>query len=83
MPIYEYQVGEGQPGCAQCGKGWEEFQAVSAAPLTQCPCCGAPVRRLISAPAVGLSRTGLDHRAKAAGFHKLKRLGHGEYEKNY
>jgi hypothetical protein len=29
----------------------------------------------------GRSRSGLDDRAGAAGFHKLKRAGRGEYEK--
>jgi len=33
--------------------------------------------------AVGASRSGLDDRAKAAGFTKLKRLGKGEYERQY
>jgi len=28
-------------------------------------------------------KTGLDSRAKSAGFHKLKKLGKGEYEERY
>ena len=35
------------------------------------------------APAIGRSISSLDNRAKAAGFSKLKRLGKGEYEKQY
>ena len=51
--------------------------------LTVCPDCGAEVRKLFSAAAVGGSKSGFDDRAKAAGFHKLKRLGKGEFEKQY
>ena len=43
----------------------------------------APSVRVISAPSLGKSQSSLDDRAKAAGFTKLKRLGKGEYEKQY
>jgi hypothetical protein len=32
---------------------------------------------------VGASQTGADDHAKRAGFHKLKKISHGEYEKIY
>jgi len=84
MPIYEYIAGDpDQQGCDHCRKGFEQLQRMSDQPLAQCPRCGAPVIKVISAPAVGRSESGYDHRAKAAGFHKLKRLGKGEYEKKY
>ena len=38
---------------------------------------------MASAAAVGFSQSNLDDRAKAAGFTKLKRLGKGEYERQY
>jgi hypothetical protein len=41
------------------------------------------VVKVVSRPAVGGSSSGFDDRAKSAGFHKLKRLGKGEYEKQY
>jgi hypothetical protein len=41
------------------------------------------ITKLISAPAIGSSKAGFDDRAKASGFHKLKKLGTGEYEKLY
>jgi putative FmdB family regulatory protein len=41
MPRYEYQ-------CKQCGFRFERRQAVTEAPLEECPECGGPVRRLIS-----------------------------------
>ena len=51
--------------------------------MTECPLCGAPVYKRISAPAIGRSASSLDDRAKNAGFTKLKRLGKGEFEKQY
>ncbi|TDA69954.1 MAG: zinc ribbon domain-containing protein [Clostridia bacterium] len=40
MPTYEYR-------CANCGV-FEQQQPITAAPLKECPTCGAPVQRLIS-----------------------------------
>jgi putative FmdB family regulatory protein len=83
MPIYEYRVKDGEKGCAHCAGPFSVLQRLSDPRLEKCPVCGAAVARLISAPAVGRSASGFDGRAKAAGFHKLKRLGKGEYEKQY
>lgn len=83
MPIYEYEAIDEKKSCAQCGQGFEVVQSVRDARLTACPSCGAPVRKRFSAPAVGRSQSGLDDRAKAAGFTKLKKIGKGEYEKQY
>lgn len=83
MPIYVYQVREGRKGCAHCTPGFEEIQSLSAPPCAACPVCGAPVERVPAAPNVGFSESGLDDRAKAAGFTKLKRIGSGEYERQY
>ncbi len=44
MPIYEYM-------CNACGHEMEALQAISEAPLQDCPECGkAELRKLISAP---------------------------------
>ena len=83
MPFYEYKVVDGHKGCAHCRETFDVLQNISAPRLDFCPHCGAPLAKLISAPAVGASKTGLDDRAKAAGFHKLQKLGKGEYEKKY
>jgi putative FmdB family regulatory protein len=83
MPIYEYQAAEGEKGCKFCANGFERIQTLSEPKLEKCPECGAIIVRVISAPAVGKSVSSLDDRAKAAGFTKLKRLGKGEYEKQY
>ncbi len=83
MPFYEYQVVESKKGCAFCEDSFELLQKISDEHLKVCPECGASVVRLISAPSIGSSKSGLDDRAKNAGFHKLQRLGKGEYEKKY
>ncbi len=40
MPTYEYV-------CEDCGYVFEEFQNITAKPLTVCPKCGGHVRRKI------------------------------------
>lgn len=40
MPTYEYE-------CTSCRHRFEEFQRISDAPLSRCPKCGKPVKRLI------------------------------------
>jgi len=83
MPVYDYEAVSPEKSCPHCADGFEAVQSIHDARLTACPKCGAPVRKLISAPAIGRSKAKLDDRAKAAGFTKLKRLGKGEYEKMY
>ena len=83
MPTYEYEAVDPTKSCETCRKGFELVRALHAPPVTECPTCSAPVRKLISAPAIGRSASSLDDRAKNAGFTKLKRLGKGEYEKQY
>jgi putative FmdB family regulatory protein len=83
MPIYEYQAADTEQACDYCRDGFECLRQLSDPPLSCCPECGTPIKKLISAPAVGGSQSGFDDRAKASGFHKLKKLGTGEYEKLY
>jgi len=46
MPIYEYRAtGD---GCEHCRNGFEIMQSISEAPLSKCPKCQVPVRRLVS-----------------------------------
>ncbi len=80
MPLYEYELCEGD--CVICGGRFTLRRPLSAAPLTHCPACKKPVRKIISAfntPNLlkPLSISG----AKQAGFTVLKRTGKGEYEK--
>jgi len=77
MPLYEYELCEGE--CKACGGKFTLNRPLSAAPLTKCPACKKPVRKVWSAfnPMKGLSVSD----AKKAGFTVLKRVGKGEYEK--
>ncbi len=80
MPIYEYEVCEG--GCVACGGKFTLNRPLSAAPLTQCPACKKPVRKLISTFSSPIKLKPLSITdAKKAGFTVLKRSGKGEYEK--
>lgn len=83
MPIREYQAGHPEKGCNYCRDRFERIERLNEPALTKCPQCGAELIRLISAPRVGASQTGADDRAKKAGFHKLKKISKGEYEKIY
>ncbi|NQU38947.1 MAG: zinc ribbon domain-containing protein [Lentisphaerae bacterium] len=82
MPIYEYQSVESKHSCVHCRTGFDHFHK-SPGTLEVCPECGAAVKKLVSAPNVGGSESGADDRAKSAGFHKLKKVSTGEYEKLY
>lgn len=83
MPTYEYQAVESSAGCEKCRDGFDIVQSIHDPKLAVCPECGAPIHRVICAPAIGRSQSGLDDRAKSAGFTKLKRISKGEYEKVY
>lgn len=45
MPLYEYR-------CTKTGDVFEVIQKFSDDPLQECPDCGAPVEKLLSAPAI-------------------------------
>ena len=83
MPTYEYSAEKASKSCPFCRTGFECAQRLGEAPLACCPRCGAPVRKCVSLPAIGRSRSGLDDRARRAGFKKLKKIGRGEYERQY
>lgn len=83
MPVYDYCADDPDRSCAYCKAGFEAVQSIHDPHLTDCPKCGAPIRKCLSAPAIGRSKSKLDDRAKAAGFTKLKKIGKGEYEKMY
>lgn len=83
MPIREYSAVDSKKSCTYCKNGFEQVEPIEAPTCTVCPACGSKVERQISAPRVGGSDSGFDDRAKTAGFSKLKKLGHGEYEKKY
>ena len=47
MPIYEYKA-KGTTHCDLCQNRFEARQNMNDEPLTQCPKCGAEVRKLFS-----------------------------------
>jgi len=61
MPTYEYE-------CESCGHKFEQRQAMTDRPLTECPACRGKVRRLVGGGAgfivkgTGHSRKGQDGR---------------------
>ncbi len=83
MPMYTYEAADPDKGCKKCRGGFEVAQSIKDDKLTACPDCGAAIIRVIQAPALGHSKTDLHYRAKRAGFHSLKRVNKGEYEKMY
>ena len=83
MPIYVYEAKEPEKGCERCRPGFEIRQSLTEEKLTSCPTCGAEIYRVIQAPGLTHSKTDLHYRAKRAGFHTLKKVSKGEYEKIY
>lgn len=83
MPQYVYEPKDPERACDHCRDGFEITQSIKDDRLTVCPVCGAEVFRAIQAPGLGHSKTDLHYRAKRAGFHSMKRIAKGEYEKMY
>ncbi len=51
MPTYEYE-------CESCGERHEAVQRFSDAPLTDCPRCGGPLRRVFSSVGIVFKGSG-------------------------
>ena len=51
MPLYEYE-------CENCSHRFEVIQKFSDPPLTECPKCKGPVRKLFSSPAIQFKGSG-------------------------
>jgi putative FmdB family regulatory protein len=82
MPLYEYEVCDGQNGCKICGGTFTLRRPITAPQVTQCPLCKRPVRKLISQFSSPTKLKPLSvSDAKNAGFTVLKRVSKGEYEK--
>jgi putative FmdB family regulatory protein len=80
MPLYEYELCEG--GCKVCGGKFTLNRPLSARPLTNCPACKKPVRKVFSnfSSPHKLKPVSFSD-AKKAGFQVYKKLGKGEYER--
>ncbi len=77
MPLYEYELIDGN--CVACGGRFTLRRPLSAPPLTKCPACKKPVRKVLSS--FNSPKTVSISDAKKAGFTVLKRVGKGEYER--
>ena len=63
MPTYEY-------ACKSCGEHLEVSQSFSDPPLTECPICGAPLRKVFGSVGIVLKGSGFyrtDSRAASNG----------------
>jgi len=81
MPFYEYQS-TGNQSCDQCAAGFDVLQKISDPVISQCPQCGARVRRVISAPNLAKSSPSLDPKnIEKHGFTQYRKSGKGTYEK--
>ncbi len=83
MPIYIYQAKNIKKACAYCKKEFEVLQQLSDNPVKHCPMCKGAVIKVMTTFFTGASKTGLDSKFKDKGFHKLKRVDKGKYEKLY
>ena len=79
MPLYEYKTTE--DGCDHCRDGFEVFQGMKDAPLTECPECGGPVKKAVSAFGLGQEDVMGESNLKKHGFSKYKKTCDGTYEK--
>lgn len=81
MPIYQYQANS-EADCAHCREPFECRQSINDARLDACPRCGAPVRRVISAPHLATSGPSLsESNIEKHGFTKYRKSEKGVYEK--
>jgi len=82
MPLYEYELCEGEEGCKICGGNFTLRRPMSAPELKQCPLCKKPVRKIISqvhTPKITKPVSYTD--AKKAVFTVLKKVSKGECER--
>jgi putative FmdB family regulatory protein len=80
MPLYEYELCEGD--CQICGGRFTLRRPADAPPVTRCPLCRKPVRKVLSQFSTPHKLKPLSiSDAKKAGFTVYKRLGKGEYER--
>ncbi len=75
MPIYEY---EHQTDPCDLGTVFEIRQSISDGALKCCPCCQAPVRKIISRTNISTPKTNTE--LKDLGFTKLVKRDDGVYE---
>ncbi len=75
MPVYEY---EHSAEACERGRVFEVRQSMHDTPLSRCPQCDAPVRRILSAAFVSSQKSNSELRD--LGFTKLVKRDDGVYE---
>lgn len=81
MPIYEYRP-ISNTHCPNCADGFEVLQKIADPPLTACPQCAAPVKRIVSAPSISSSGPSLaPDNLEKHGFTQYRKSGKGTYQK--
>lgn len=82
MPLYEYQVLEGERGpCEKCGPLREELQRMTEPALESCGECGRGLKRLMSRATGGLDKLSpVNLRDK--GFKVLRKDDKGGYRED-
>ena len=83
MPTYEYITQNPKKACRRCRERFDVRQAMSDEPLTVCPECGQPVKRVISVCSVSTTQSSKsmlsDKNLKQKGFTKLVNEGGGKF----
>jgi putative FmdB family regulatory protein len=79
VPIYEYEHVEKEN--LTCEDPIEVIQSMSEEPLTACPECGKPVRRIISKASFAIGINMSPEATAKQGFTTYRKTGHGTYEK--
>jgi len=82
MPTYHYIAENVDKGCQRCKQGFDLRRPMARPPLTHCPLCKSPVKKVImpvNSPRVTKPMSVSD--AKGAGFTILEKRCDGSYEK--
>ena len=79
MPLYEYAPISGS--CNQCRGSFEVMQRIADDKLTQCPACGQPCERQMSAVALGGKYSTSATAIKSSGMTQYKKAENGVYER--
>jgi putative FmdB family regulatory protein len=61
MPIYEYQALSSHASCEFCRYGFEMLQQIADKPISKCPDCGQPVKKIISWCHSAIMETSQEH----------------------
>lgn len=85
MPVYEYQAADTDKSCEHCRDVFETQQSMRDEPLSLCPECGSPVKRVISKVSMSSAKSTKsmlsDKNLKEKGFSKLVNEGDGKFRK--